>query len=1467
MVALAATSLLAAGCGAPAPDDMAENDVGSESAALTLTLTTTSTYALASGAMSSVTVSGGTGSYSCAITNNVSGGASCSVSGGVISYTAGSTAGFNMKSERTNDYLKFVAGTGGPYLETGAAIGAAELFKFFVVGSGFKFQAKSNGNYVRNAGTVSAGDNLVADTAVGTADVFAMQNCNGAGDSGLYNRFGFSSATGTLPYWKAQTPPYIDAVFNGNATACDPTLGGRYEAFFLSPGIDTLTITDTGSNTGTLSVSVEPPIAFLPASTATAKSTAISTVQTWGGSGIFTGGSSACTVTTNNSGGGACSVTGYGAVSYTAGSTIGTDTIRITDSQGHTGTFTVSVTATPLAMSTTSTNALASSAMPAVTVSGGTGPYNCAVASNTSGGASCSMSGSTVTYTPGSRAGYYIRLNRTNDYLYLQAASGGPYIINGGALGSTAEFFKMAASGAGFTFQAKSSGLYLRSAGTISTGNDVVADGGSADVYTMQDCNGTGDPGRYNRFGFASASGTSPYWNSPGVHLDTVNNGNGAACDPTVSLSTRAYFLEPGTDTLTIGDSASHTNTLTVTVENPVAFMPASAAAGVSTAISAQTWGGSGVFSSCSVTTNNSGGSTCTVTSSGGVSYTTGASGGTDTIRVTDSQGHTGTFNVVVTQPFVVSSTTSYALAASAIGQSITVTGGTAPYTCTVATSSSGAATCSVSGGVVTYTAGATSGYNIANSGSGDYLRLVAGSGGPYVRTGGAVGSSAELFKIALLGSGYTFQANSSGNYVRHAGTVSTGNDLVADATVATAGLYAIQNCSGAGSFGNWNRFGFKSLSGSAPYWQWKSPTSYIDTAGNGFTTPCDTRYGARWEGFYLWPGVDVLTISDSASNSAMLTISVETPIKFQRSVFDVSTSSAIVTQALGGSVTFTGGSAGCAVTTNNSASGGTCSVTAWGLVSYTAGATTGTDTLTVTDSQGHTGTITVNAGITPTQISPGPNYFGCARTSNSTARCWGYNANGELGNGTISTYSATPVTVSGLSTVTAVTTGENHACALLANNTVRCWGDNSLGQLGNGTLTDSSTPVTVTGISDATAISAGMVHTCALRSGGTVVCWGYNASAQIGNATAPYWPNATTPAAVTGLSSVSAISSGGFHTCALSSGGGVSCWGDNSIGQLGNGGSPTKSFAPVAVTGLTSGVSSVSGGEQHTCAVVSAAVKCWGDNSYGQLGNNSTANANTPVSVSSISTAAQVAAGYVFSCARLTTNAVKCWGRNTEGELGDTTSTNSLVPVSVSGVSTANGLSAGGVNACVTLSSGLASCWGYNGYGEVADGTATDAHQPISVSLGGYGSGLPSDLSSGGTGTASTAPVGGEQGPQAFDNDPTTKWYSGGGSGTTGWLAYHFTGTTTHFATSYAVTSANDVPGRDPSAWQFQGSTDGSAWTTLDTRSTQSFTNRYQTKFYTLDNNTAYNYYRLNITGNNGGTELQLSEFQLYGE
>jgi alpha-tubulin suppressor-like RCC1 family protein len=247
----------------------------------------------------------------------------------------------------------------------------------------------------------------------------------------------------------------------------------------------------------------------------------------------------------------------------------------------------------------------------------------------------------------------------------------------------------------------------------------------------------------------------------------------------------------------------------------------------------------------------------------------------------------------------------------------------------------------------------------------------------------------------------------------------------------------------------------------------------------------------------------------------------------------------------------------------------------------------------------------------------------GCAVTATNGLVCWGSNDAGELGNGTTNN-SLVPIAVPGLSSgVRSVSVGGNEVCAVVSG-AVKCWGFNPFGNLGNGTTTQSFVPVQVSGLTSGfTQVSVGILSVCALSASGTVMCWGNNASGQLGNSgstsTCEGLPCSLVPLPVLGLSGVTSISVGADAACAIKTGGDVVCWGSNASGQLGNG-TTTDSTSPVQVTGLTSGVTSVSmGADGAACAATSrptGTLLCWGQNFFNQLGNNTGVNSLVPVPV-----------------------------------------------------------------------------------------------------------------------------------------------------------------------------------------------------------------------------------------------------------
>ncbi|MFK7779585.1 MAG: RCC1 repeat-containing protein, partial [Candidatus Gracilibacteria bacterium] len=360
-----------------------------------------------------------------------------------------------------------------------------------------------------------------------------------------------------------------------------------------------------------------------------------------------------------------------------------------------------------------------------------------------------------------------------------------------------------------------------------------------------------------------------------------------------------------------------------------------------------------------------------------------------------------------------------------------------------------------------------------------------------------------------------------------------------------------------------------------------------------------------------------------------------------------------------------------------------------------------------------------LNSGVA--KISVGQR-ISCAVLDNGSVKCWGYNVFGQLGDGT-KTHSSVPVNASGLNSgIVDISLGGSHSCVLLDTGGMKCWGNNSNGQLGDGTRNLSLTPVNVSGLSSGIVdISLGNAYSCALLDSGTIECWGANYNGQLGNLTAKY---SVIPVKVSGLNSgIVSISSGNNHSCALLDNGSVKCWGLNTWGQLGDG-TTNESFEPINVTGL-SGVSGISGGSDYTCALLNTgSIKCWGSNPYGQLGDGTIYN-YTELFLSQLEGLPNNiqhktnTIGSSYSCLITTSGGVKCWGYNRFGQLGDGTKSNKFLPVDVVGLNSGVvNIFLGMSHACAILDTGGVKCWGSNSSGQLGDGTKqTDRLIPVDVS------------------------------------------------------------------------------------------------------------------------------------------------------
>lgn len=316
-------------------------------------------------------------------------------------------------------------------------------------------------------------------------------------------------------------------------------------------------------------------------------------------------------------------------------------------------------------------------------------------------------------------------------------------------------------------------------------------------------------------------------------------------------------------------------------------------------------------------------------------------------------------------------------------------------------------------------------------------------------------------------------------------------------------------------------------------------------------------------------------------------------------------------------------------------------------------------------------------SGLVPTLIPGGLSFdilgpgqiHSCALTTAGGAYCWGTNSNGQLGNGTTSSVQqGTPQQVAGSLVFRQLSSGSEHACGLTPAGAAHCWGRNEKGQIGDGTLgpTDRLTPVPVLGGLAFSNISGGFLTTCALTAGGSAYCWGGNELGQIGDGTLT---TRLTPTPVSGgLSFTQLGTPRGYFTCGLTSAGAAHCWGQNHVGQLGDGTTTTPRTSPVPVSTALA-FSSITTGGDHTCALTAnGTAYCWGGNTRGQLGDGTNTSRLQPTPVVGNLTFRALAAGSFFTCGIATSGTLYCWGFNNFGQLGDGTNTARNTPAPISG-------------------------------------------------------------------------------------------------------------------------------------------------------------------------------------------------------
>ena len=359
-----------------------------------------------------------------------------------------------------------------------------------------------------------------------------------------------------------------------------------------------------------------------------------------------------------------------------------------------------------------------------------------------------------------------------------------------------------------------------------------------------------------------------------------------------------------------------------------------------------------------------------------------------------------------------------------------------------------------------------------------------------------------------------------------------------------------------------------------------------------------------------------------------------------------------------------------------------------------------------------------------------------CGLNNAGESYCWGYSKHGALGIGA-SAIATRPHKVGGGHIWSSVEAGIDYSCGVTTSGKAYCWGSGLNGRLGNGLSpgnANQSLPTLVAGDYSWGLVSSDLGrHSCGVATSGEAYCWGENIYGQIGDGTTEAsHGQRDVPVLVSGGLSWSSVDVSRNHTCGVTTADEAYCWGRNSVGEIGNGGTSTHNciknggsdecvVVPMPVSrGLT--WASVSGGGTHTCGITTVGEGyCWGYNASGQLGDGTTKYRDEPELVNGGLTWASILGGYLFSCGVTTVGEGYCWGQNDRGQLGDGTTTDHLVPTLVSGGHVWRQIDPGGdYHTCGVTTTGEAYCWGEHGPeitdGLLGNGTTTDSSIPLKV-------------------------------------------------------------------------------------------------------------------------------------------------------